>query len=157
MRPDGFAPPMPESDGFTSRCITTLPRTLGVITRYRAGTYRVTAWRADLYTMTTVPSEGFEPPPPLCKSDTLPLRQPGWLLLPSIPGRIRTRNAKFVAWHDVLFTTGTRSPWQIMKDQGVATATGLEPATPTSTEWCSTIELYGLVCLGSRERTRTST
>ena len=66
-----------EGDGFTGRCITTLPPTLGVITRDRTGTYRVTAWCANLYTMTTVPSEGVEPPSSLCKSDTLPLRQPG--------------------------------------------------------------------------------
>ena len=60
-----------------------------------------------------------------------------------IPGRSRTRNARFVAWHDVLFTTGIRSPWQIMKDQGVATATGFEPASATLTRWCSTAELHG--------------
>ena len=50
-----------EGDGFTSRCITTLPPTLGVITRDRTGTYRVTTWCANLYTMTTVPSRDRTP------------------------------------------------------------------------------------------------
>ena len=32
-----------------------------------------------------------------------------------------------------------------MKDQGVATATGFEPAPATVTGWCSTIELHGQI------------
>ena len=74
-----------------------------------------------------------------------------------IPGRIRTRNARSVFWHDFRFTTGIRSPWQIMKDQGVATATGFEPAPAIVTGWCSTVELHGQETDGSRERIRTST
>ena len=64
-------------------------------------------------------------------------------LLYGIPGRTRTCDARFVVWHDLLFTTGIRSPWQIMKDQGVATATGFEPAPAIVTGWCSTVELHG--------------
>ena len=50
----------------------------GAISRDRTGTYRITTWRADRYTMTAVPDEGVEPPLSLCRSDALPLRQPGW-------------------------------------------------------------------------------
>ena len=50
----------------------------------------------DLYTITAVPGEGVEPAPPLCKSDTLPLRQPGWFILLGIPGRTRTCDFTFV-------------------------------------------------------------
>jgi hypothetical protein len=53
---------------------------LGAINRDRTGAYRITTWRADRYTMTAVPDEGVEPPLSLCRSDALPLRQPGWKL-----------------------------------------------------------------------------
>jgi hypothetical protein len=49
----------------------------GAINRDRTGTFRATTWRADRYTMTAVPDEGIEPPLSLCRSDALPLRQPG--------------------------------------------------------------------------------
>ena len=50
----------------------------GAINRDRTGTYRITTWRADRYTMIAVPDEGVEPPLSLCRSDALPLRQTGW-------------------------------------------------------------------------------
>lgn len=82
VRRDGFEPPAATwATALQAAALTTLPPTLGVITRYRAGTYRVTTWHADLYTMTTVPSEGIGPPHALCRSAALPLRQPGLLLL----------------------------------------------------------------------------
>jgi hypothetical protein len=76
VRRDGFEPP-------TAAWATTL----------RAAA--LTALPPTLDTMTAVPGAGLEPEPSLCRSDTLPLRQPGWLL----------------GWD--------RPPWQTMKGQGV--------------------------------------
>src|ERR1700743_554360 len=67
-----------------------------------------------------------------------------------IPGRIRTRDTSFVVWRDIHFPTGTQAPWHVVKDQGVATVTGFEPAPAIVTGWCSTVELYGLA-LGCRD------
>ena len=92
----------------------------GAVSRDRTGTYRITTWRADRYTMTAVPDEGVEPALSLCRSDALPLRQPGLNSL-GIPGRIRTCDSRFVVWNDLRFTTGTRFTG--------AMTTGVEPVT----------------------------
>lgn len=68
---------VPVGRDLQSRAIDRSATDAWAINRDRTGTFRVTTWRADRYTMTAVPDEGIEPPLSLCRSDALPLRQPG--------------------------------------------------------------------------------
>ena len=73
----GFEPALPRNTALQAAGLPNYPTRPWAINRDRTGTFRATTWRADRYTMTAVPDEGIEPPLSLCRSDALPLRQPG--------------------------------------------------------------------------------